>query len=97
MSSTPPTERFPVDYQVEARLEERNRLTCAFRIILAIPHAIIVGAPAGLGTPSFIINLFDGNGAFRFALDGGTGVLGLIAYRTPSCFSSLASPGSSRP
>ena len=40
--------KYPVAYDVEARLAERNRLTSAFRIILAIPHLILVGGP-GIG------------------------------------------------
>ena len=40
--------KYPVAYDVETRLAERNRLTSAFRIILAIPHLILVGGP-GIG------------------------------------------------
>src|SRR5581483_1521075 len=36
---------YPVDYSVEPQLTGRNRLTCFFRIILAIPHIILVGGP----------------------------------------------------
>ena len=35
----------PVQLQVEPAIENRNRLTTAFRIILAIPHLILVGGP----------------------------------------------------
>ena len=34
-----------VQLHVEAAIEDRNRLTTAFRIILAIPHLILVGGP----------------------------------------------------
>ena len=34
---------YPVSIVVEPQLEDRNRLTSAFRPILAIPHAILVG------------------------------------------------------
>lgn len=37
-----------VDIVVPAALTRRNRLTCAFRPLLAIPHAILVGAPVAL-------------------------------------------------
>ena len=37
--------RYPVEYDVEPQLTDRNRLTVAFRIILAIPHWILVGTP----------------------------------------------------
>jgi hypothetical protein len=36
---------YPVGVYVEPALDERNRLTTAFRIILAIPHLILVGGP----------------------------------------------------
>jgi len=45
-------ERYPVEYDVEPQLTDRNRLTVAFRIILAIPHLLLVGGPGfalGLG------------------------------------------------
>lgn len=35
----------PVDVRVEPALTNRNRLTTAFRIFLAIPHLILVGGP----------------------------------------------------
>jgi hypothetical protein len=38
-------ERYPVDYDVEPQFTDRNRLTVAFRFILAIPHLILVGGP----------------------------------------------------
>src|SRR2546427_219364 len=37
---------YPVTYDVEPQLHDRNRLTVFFRIILAIPHLILVGGPA---------------------------------------------------
>lgn len=39
---------YPVSIAVEPALTNRNRLTTAFRAILAIPHVILVGA-AGVG------------------------------------------------
>jgi hypothetical protein len=38
----------PVDVTVAPQLTGRNRLTCAFRFILAIPHLILVGGPIAL-------------------------------------------------
>lgn len=35
----------PVQLRVDPAIENRNRLTTAFRIILAIPHLILVGGP----------------------------------------------------
>jgi hypothetical protein len=43
---------YPVTYQVEHPEGARNRLTVGFRIILAIPHLLLVGGPgygAGIG------------------------------------------------
>lgn len=54
---------YPVTYEVEPQAQKRNRLTVAFRIILAIPHVLLVGGP-GVGV---------GSGSDR------TGVLGLVA------------------
>lgn len=43
----------PVSYKVEAPEGARNRLTVAFRLILAIPHILLVGGPGfGLGVSS---------------------------------------------
>ena len=55
----------PVTYDVAPQEETRNRLTVGFRIILAIPHLLLVGGPGmGYGV---------GAGEIR------TGVLGLVA------------------
>ncbi len=40
---------YPVTYDVERQLARRNRLTTAFRIILAIPHLIVVVGPGIFG------------------------------------------------
>lgn len=37
--------RYSVSFDVEPQISGRNRLTVAFRIILAIPHLILVGSP----------------------------------------------------
>jgi uncharacterized protein DUF4389 len=59
----------PVTVNVEAKLTGRNRLTTAFRLILAIPHVILVGG-AGLG-----FAYRESNTAFG----GETGLLGAVA------------------
>lgn len=41
--------RHPVDVHVEPQLDERDRLSVAFRIILALPHLVLVGGPLFLG------------------------------------------------
>lgn len=44
---------YPVTYDVEHQITERNRLTVAFRFILAIPHLLLVGGPGfGIGVGS---------------------------------------------
>jgi hypothetical protein len=71
---------YPVAYSVEPQLHNRNRLTVFFRIILAIPHLILVGGPGlGLGYGGWI--WAPGrhvHGTWGFHLGGG-GVLGAVA------------------
>jgi hypothetical protein len=50
---------YPVSFDVEPQTTDRNRLTTAFRLILAIPQVLIVGSP---GSISFGAN--SGTGAF---------------------------------
>lgn len=40
---------FPVDVRVPSPAPGRNRLTVFFRVILAIPHLLLVGGPLALG------------------------------------------------
>jgi len=61
---------YPVSVSVEPALANRNRLTTAFRLILAIPHLILVGG--GLG-----IAFRDGGSATRVGGEGG--LLGAVA------------------
>lgn len=64
----------PVDVHVPPATEERDRLTTAFRLVLAIPHLLLVGAP--LAVPlSWSWGPDDGT---RFELAGG-GALGAVA------------------
>ena len=60
---------------VESALHGRNRLTCAFRPILAIPHLLLVGAPVAFGI-TIGWRAVDGP---RLDWGAGTGVLGLVA------------------
>jgi hypothetical protein len=62
---------YPVSLTVAPALADRNRLTTAFRFILAIPHLILVGG-GGIGFAS---------GADRsdFSVGGGGGLLGVVA------------------
>jgi hypothetical protein len=74
--ATAPT--YPVVYDVEPQIEDRNRLTVAFRIILAIPHLILVGGPgfsSGWGGWGW------GRGdRFWWGFGSGGGVLGVVAF-----------------
>jgi hypothetical protein len=61
---------YPVTISVEPALAHRNRLTTAFRLILAIPHLILVGG-AGLA--------FSSSGDSRTTIGGEGGLLGAVA------------------
>jgi hypothetical protein len=61
---------YPVSVTVEPSLTNRNRLTTAFRLILAIPHLILVGG-IGFGLAS--------RGDSRTAIGGEGGLLGAAA------------------
>src|SRR5947209_4312236 len=64
----------PVRIDVEPLLENRNRLTTAFRLILALPHLVLVGGPiAGVVFWSWgpAGNRYDGGAA--------AGALGAVA------------------
>ena len=64
----------PVVLTVEPALTRRNRLTCAFRVILAIPHILLVGGPIAFAL-SFV---WRPEGEPR-AEWGSAGVLGAVA------------------
>jgi hypothetical protein len=64
---------YPVTVRVEPLLRNRNRLTVGFRLLLAIPHLILVG---GVGI-SFALRSGRGGGT-SFGTE--TGVLGVVAY-----------------
>jgi hypothetical protein len=64
---------YPVSTAIEPQLAERDRLSTAFRLVLAIPHLILVGG-VGVG--------FAANSSRRDILSfgGETGLLGSIAF-----------------
>jgi hypothetical protein len=66
--------RYPVDVHVTPSEAERNRLTTAFRLILAFPHLLLVGGPIALG-----LSLASSDGPVRFDWGAGGGVLGAVA------------------
>lgn len=78
-TTTPPSGSapgaYPVQYDVEPQLTGRNRLTVAFRIILAIPHAILIGGPGVV----FYFNWNDQRWGF-FGSVGNEGLIGIAAF-----------------
>ena len=75
MSNTPYNPADQVDVDVTPALTDRNRLTCAFRVILAIPHILLVGGPIAFAG-SLIVGSEDHS---RIEWGAGTGVLGAVA------------------
>jgi hypothetical protein len=65
---------YPVGLDIRPDLEERNRLTTAFRFFLAIPHLLLVGGPIAV---MFAIDWGSDSG-LRLGY-GASGLLGLIA------------------
>jgi Domain of unknown function (DUF4389) len=70
----------PVTYFVTPQLTGRNRLTCFFRWLLIIPHALLVGgvSAVGISTVGSILQVAGVKSGNYFGL-GGEGVLGLLA------------------
>jgi Domain of unknown function (DUF4389) len=64
---------YPVSVSVQPVLTNRDRVTTAFRIILAIPHLILVGG-AALGST------IGSGGDNRLSIGGEGGLLGAVAY-----------------
>jgi hypothetical protein len=64
----------PVQVHVEPAIEGRNRLTGAFRLILALPHLILVGGPMAVAI--YWTSSVEGNAGYQW---GGAGVLGAAA------------------
>jgi hypothetical protein len=64
----------PVDVHIGPSMTHRNRLTTAFRPVLAIPHLLLVGAPLAA---AFTWMQRDGDGSLEWGAAGG--VLGAVA------------------
>lgn len=75
---------YPVTYDVDPQLTDRNRLTSFFRLILAIPHLLLVGAPGLLqwmtGVPFFLSGPDRGFASFNNGLGGAAGIMALISW-----------------
>jgi hypothetical protein len=70
-----PEAAHPVSIRVEPALEGRNRLTTAFRVILAIPHLVLVGGPLAMA----LVWGGSGNQQTDYDWSAGGGVLGAVA------------------
>lgn len=70
--------QYPVDFRIEAKTTERNRLTVAFRILLALPQVILVGGP-GLAFGAAFGDRWDDIGWPWYLAGGSAGLLGLAA------------------
>ena len=62
---------YPVSVNVERNPANRNRLTVGFRLILSVPHIILVGG-VGIGVAY--------QDSTTLKIGGETGLLGLVAY-----------------
>jgi len=69
---------YPVSLDVSPQVDNRNRLTTLFRIILAIPHIILVGGAFSIGTGWFI-GLGRINDGANWGFWGGNGIIGFVA------------------
>jgi hypothetical protein len=78
MSNGMTTNPHPVTYFVTPQMEGSNRLTCFFRLILAIPHLILVGGP-GLAIGFGGLGGLGGADDFWFGA-GASGVIGAVAF-----------------
>jgi len=67
--------RHPVNVEVTPATEHRNRLTTAFRPILAIPHLLLVGGPVAFA----LSVVWQTSDTPRVEWGAGTGVLGAVA------------------
>ena len=78
VEGTPTAAGYPVTYDVEAQIADRNRLTVAFRIILGIPQWLLVGGPGGSGISLSWVWRW-GVPSLILPRSIGSGVLGLVA------------------
>jgi len=80
MSEAISTNPHPVTYFVTPQMSDRNRLTCFFRLLLALPHLILVGGPGlAIGATGSFGGFGDGGGGYFFGA-GASGVIGAVAY-----------------
>jgi len=66
---------YPVRIEVPAHTKERNRLTSAFRLLLALPHLILVGGPIASA-----YTVTSGNEDSGLQTGSNGGLLGIAAF-----------------
>ncbi len=76
VANGPDDAAYPVDVHVDPAIEDRNQLTCAFRLILAIPHILLVGGPLAAG---LFWGWTSGSGHVHYQWGSSGGVLGAVA------------------
>ena len=69
---------YPLTFDVEPQLHDRDRLTSFFRIILAIPHLLLVGGPAFV-FPGFSFSWAFGDDLIVSIGSFSNGVIGVVA------------------
>ncbi len=69
------TQGYPVDIHLKPALAARDRLTSAFRFLLAFPHILLAGGPLA----AFLTWNWSSDGGNAFALGAGGGALGAAA------------------
>jgi hypothetical protein len=69
------TGSYPVRIHMTPALEDRDRLTVAFRMLLALPHLLLVGAPIAAAMTWSRTN----EGGIENSWGAGGGVLGAVA------------------
>jgi hypothetical protein len=66
---------YPVSIALPAAIEDRNRLTVAFRFFLAIPHIILVGGPVAV----LSCVGWSSDDGWSWGWSSGSGLLGVVA------------------
>lgn len=66
---------YPIEVRVKPATEKRNRLTSAFRIVLAVPHLLLVGGPVA----AILSWTWSAEAGSSSEWSAGGGVLGVVA------------------
>ena len=77
-ASAVPSTRHPVELDVQPALDQRNRLTSAFRLLLVLPHLLLVGGPVA-GAITWSWPRASGNGYEGGFAGGALGAVALLA------------------